>query len=356
MSSSEAEKKWLCIDTDAGVDDAFALAMGMQLAPIYGFDIKFITTVFGNCGLEQVIKNVAKTRAACGKDCLSGPSIIRGCEHPIIKETLIDATYFHGQDGLGNNSFPDEESGVLDGNNAAHEIIKMCYESKEQGAQLTLLMLGPLTNLARAIQIDETCLMHVDKLVIIGGCGNGHGNVRRTTEFNVNADCEGASIVFTWLADNNKLCTLVSWELTLATSIPWQIFDELNSEESTKKCRLNHFLSEISQFSYAFTKRNPIPHFSDPGEHFNGAVICDALAMAVALNPDSVITSSHDVNTEVELAGHITRGQTVVDWGCYDGIIRPKNCKWVMQIDDDVYRQMFRDIYNELGTFRRICK
>lgn len=346
MALFQPEKKWLCIDTDAGVDDAFALAMGMKLAPSYGFDIKLITTVFGNCGLEQVIKNVAKTRAACGKDNSSGPTIVRGCEHPIIKETLIDATYFHGGDGLGNNTFADEESGVLDGNNAANEIIKMSYESKHQGASMTLLMLGPLTNLASAIQIDDSFLLDVESLVIIGGCGNGHGNVGRTTEFNVNADCEAASIVFSWLADHNKLCTLVSWELTLATSIPWQIFDELNSEENMKTSRLNHFLSEISRFSYSFTKRNPIPHFSDPGEHFNGAVICDALAMAVALNPDRVIVSSHDVNTEVELAGRITRGQTVVDWGCYDGIIRPKNCKWIMKIDDSVYQQMFRQIYN----------
>lgn len=308
--------------------------------------MKFISTVFGNCGLDQVIKNVAKTRAACGKDSSTGPVIIRGCEHPIIKETLIDATYFHGLDGLGNNSFPDEDSGVTDDTNrAAHEIIRITAEAKAKNVALTLLMLGPLTNLARAIQIDDHFLLDVSSLVIIGGCGNGHGNVRRTTEFNVTADCEGASVVFTWLADHNKLCTLVSWELTLQYAVPWPVFDELNTEENAKKSRLNHFLKDISHHSYAPSKRMPIPHFSHPGEHFNGAVICDALAMAVALNPDNLIATSHDVNAEIELAGHITRGQTVVDWGCYDGIVRNHNCRWIMSVDIAVFVDMFRKMY-----------
>lgn len=342
---NDSVKKWLCIDTDAGVDDAYAIAMALQLADNFGYEIKFITTVFGNCGLEQVIKNVAKTRAACGKSFLSGPSILRGCNHPIIKETLIDATYFHGLDGLGNNDFPDEEHGAPEGNTAAQEIIKICYDAKAQGAHLTLVMLGPLTNLARAIQIDESCLVDVGSIVIIGGCGNGRGNIGRTTEFNVTADCEGASIVFSWLAERNKLCTLVSWELTLAHSIPWSLFDDLNSEENASKSRLNNFLREIAQCSYCPSKRVHIPHFSDPSEHFHGAVVCDALAMAVALDPDSLIVSSHDVNTEVELAGHFTRGQTVVDWGCYDGVIRPKNCRWVTKVDDSAYQKLFRDTY-----------
>lgn len=346
LTTSE-RKKWLVIDTDAGVDDAFAIAMALKTAHQYGYEIRAITTVFGNCSLDQVIKNVSKVRAACGMDLHTGPRIYRGCDDPIIKEFKMDAAYFHGKDGLGNNDFVDEDSGVLDdGNDAAGQLITICREAKQCNAAVTLLTLGPLTNLAAAIKMDDNLVLSIDSLVIIGGCGNGHGNVRRTAEFNVAADPEAAAIVFDNLAAKSKICTVVSWELTLATPIPWEVFDELNSTESAKRSRLNRFLREISTFSYCPGKREPIPHFSIPGEHFNGAVVCDALAMAVALNPEAMIRSSHTVNAEVELCGTLTRGQTVVDWGCYDGIIRPKNCNWVMEANNEAYIEMFKAIYD----------
>ena len=265
---------------------------------------------------------------------------------------MIDATYFHGSDGLGNNNFPDEESGISnleenyeERNIAAEEIIKFCLKSYENNEQTTLVMLGPLTNLAHAMAIQEDLVNYIDSIVIMGGCGNGHGNVGRTTEFNISADCEAASIVFNNLLKYNKKCTIVSWELTLANTIPWSLFDQLNSEETDKLSTVSHFLREISQFSYHPSKRQSIPHFSIPSEHFHGAVICDALAIAVALNPSELIQYSQAVHVDVELNGELTRGQTVVDWGCYDGVIRTKNCDWILQLNTEVFIDMFRYMY-----------
>jgi purine nucleosidase len=334
--------------SDAGVDDAYALVMAIKLSQQHNYQLKLITTVFGNCSLPQVIQNVSKIRHACGLSTDTGPKISSGCCHPIIKETMMDATYFHGNDGLGNNTFPSQESGIEDENlnRAAEDLIQLCHEAKEKNEKVTLIMLGPLTNLARAISIQDDIVTYLDEIYIMGGCGNGHGNVKRTTEFNITADCEAASIVFNNLCQHEKLCTIISWELTLENTIPWDLFDEMNSEESDKTSSISSFFRGISQFSYHPDKRIPIPHFSIPSEHFHGAVICDALAVAIALDPQNLIQSQTLVHVDVELKGELTRGQTVVDWGCYDGIVRTKNCQWVLVAKSDVFVEMFRKMYS----------
>jgi purine nucleosidase len=231
---------------DAGVDDAFALGLALKFASNFHFEVRLVSTVFGNCSLLQVAKNVSKIRAACDLNHHTGPPIVYGCEHPIIKETIIDATYFHGLDGLGNNNLPDEEIGTTPDNIAAQEIIRVCLEAKEKNVKVTLVMLGPLTNLAKAIQLKEDIVTDIDRIVIMGGAGSGHGNVGRVTEFNIHADCEAAAIVFSNLSQCNRICTIVSWELTLAATIPWEVFDSLNEESNASKsrvCRSDSFCS-----------------------------------------------------------------------------------------------------------------
>jgi purine nucleosidase len=314
----------------------------------YGFQVKLITTVFGNCSLEKVIKNVAKVRSACGLGSASGPPIHPGCEEPLIGGAPIHAEYFHGADGMGNNSLPDEDSGITaDTPSAVDAIISVAQLAERAGAELTVLTLGPLTNIARAIQKHGALLSLIHRLVVIGGCGNARGNIYRTTEFNVTADPEAAQVVLSGLIEANKICTLVSWELTLAYSIPWPIYDELMSDSRARASRINGFLKSVCDFSFGAHSRQPMEHYSKPGEHFGGAVICDALALAVALDEPGVVSAHQCVNVEVELTGSITRGQTVVDWGCFDNVDRQKNCHWITGVNLETYLAMFRSVFDE---------
>lgn len=254
--------------------------MAVKHASKHEYEVRMFSTVFGNCSLDQVVKNVSKCRSAANAPSIS---ISKGCEHPIIKESLLDATYFHGMDGMGNNTFPEESSGITDGDSKSpQQLIDIVAEAKRLKNELTLVMIGPLTNLAEAIRVDPVFVRDIHHLVIMGGCGNARGNVFRTTEFNVVADPEAASIVFHNLLLNKKLCTVVSWELTMSTTIPWTLFDSLNNEVSAAKSRLNDFLYRISTHSYAVEKRGAL---SDCGEDSKtpGAVICDAVALAVAI-------------------------------------------------------------------------
>mmetsp|Transcript_2590 Transcript_2590/g.4716 ORF Transcript_2590/g.4716 Transcript_2590/m.4716 type:complete len:355 (+) Transcript_2590:137-1201(+) len=340
-------KRWMVIDTDAGVDDAFALALAMRSADQHNYEVKLFTTVFGNCNLDQVIKNVSKCRSAANCATIE---MSRGCEFPIVKEAQLDAAYFHGLDGMGNNTLPDEDPRIKeDAPLSAQRIIEIVREAKQRDRPLTLVMLGPLTNLAEAIKIDAEFVKDIAQLVIMGGCGNARGNVQRTTEFNVVSDPEAASIVFHNLTQNNQMCTIVSWELTMHATIPWTLFDAMNNETMAAKCRLNDFLHRISSFSYAVSKRGALADCGDDAAR-PGAVICDAVAVAVALcigseTERSIVTRSKAVNVEVELEGRLTRGQTVVDWGCFDGVERQPNCHWVQDIDHDVFAAMFKEMY-----------
>lgn len=111
----------------------------------------------------------------------------------------------------------------------------------------------------------------------MGGCGNGRGNIFRTAEFNVVADPDAADVVLRNLVDNNKMCTVVSWELTMDATVPWKLFDDLNNEEVASRSRLNDFLYRVSCHSYSKTTR------VQGSESEHGAVICDAVAIAVAI-------------------------------------------------------------------------
>ena len=302
--------------------------------------------MFGNCALDHVIVNVAITRAACGHSAISGPPLFKGESGPMVDSSRLDAGYFHGGDGLGNNSFPDEPTGIQEGEGAVDALLRVCTEASELGVPVTLLTLGPLTNLAKAIQKDRNILKKLDRFVMIGGCGNARGNVNRTSEFNVMADPEAADFVLSALVQQEVVCTLVSWELTVAYSIPWSVYDKVMSNEYAQRSRMNNFMKEICHFSFGSPHlRVSVKHRSHPDEHFGGAVICDVLAMAVALNPD-IVVDSEQVNVEVELEGRITRGQTVVDWGCYDGIERKKNCDWVSRINHEAYMEMFESMFD----------
>ena len=97
---SQTHRKWLAIDTDAGVDDAVALCLAMQLAESYGYEVKMISCVQGNCSLDQVAINVAKCREACRGVGNPEPKICIGSDKS-LKGTQVDATFFHGNDGLG---------------------------------------------------------------------------------------------------------------------------------------------------------------------------------------------------------------------------------------------------------------
>ncbi|CAJ1362972.1 unnamed protein product, partial [Effrenium voratum] len=220
-----SSRRWLVVDTDAGVDDAIALCMVMKLAERCNFELKLITCCFGNCGVDQVGVNVAKCIAAAAPAQV--PPVALGAKQ-CLAGNAIDASHFHGSDGLGDANLPAPDLRATPTDpadpSAVPALRQLLARARAEGTEVTVVMLGPLTNLALALREETELPQMISELFVMGCCGNGRGNHGRVTEFNVHADPEAAQEVFA--APWSRL-TVSSWDLTVLATVPWPSFDAL---------------------------------------------------------------------------------------------------------------------------------
>jgi len=354
MENNNKTINWLAIDTDAGVDDAVAICLLFKHTSSY--QIKLINSVQGNCNVNQVVTNVAKCLNVCQNDNDDNGNskseripIGLGSEKA-LDGSQVDATFFHGKDGLGDvtdGTIPTPELYNTDNVDAVQSLIDLAILAKQTpNVKLTLLALGPLTNVAKTMMIaderlngdDNQKLMNmIDELVIMGGCGNARGNITRVAEFNVYNDVDAAAHVFQhWTKDN---ITVVPWEYCVKHAISWDRYDAVFGLNNPKHTQVGTFLSKILHRTYG--ERDGGSDEINREKH--GAVICDPMAAAYCLNPQ--IAKSHQfVHVEVECKSETTKGMTVVDWGSYDGANRKKNVKWLLDMDDDLYFRYLKEL------------
>jgi purine nucleosidase len=291
----------LVIDTDPGVDDAHALMMAFAHPDA---QVEAITTVAGNVSLSQTTANACTVLDALGCDV----PIYAGCSRALLA-SHPDASAFHGSDGLGESGYPPSPRKVAD-EHAVHALIRLAEESP---GEMTLVALGPLTNLALATRLDPRLPYKYERLVVMGGAIRGTGNVTPAAEYNVHTDPEAAAIVFEAWAG----LTLVSWETTVAHGFSAEQTERLMSVDTPR-----------GRFFRRITRR-----IIDLNVEFAGAPVLyapDGLAMAVALEPDIVLEAEQH-HVQVELAGEHTRGATSVDW--YDRTGREPNVNLVLRLD-----------------------
>lgn len=372
----------IIIDTDCGVDDAVGLIAALQLAPQVGQRVALITTSFGNCSLNDVVRNVAKCVKMAGGDA-SQVEIATGAHGPLCGKP-IDASYFHGMDGLGDVDsssvgfcpLTSEEEEAVQRNlerPASAAILNVCSnsleemeekEGQEREGGVTIITLGPLTNLALALRADSAGVIKraCRKLVIMGGCDNARGNVTRCAEFNVFADPEAAAEVFSEVQSWGEGCevVVVSWNLCVNNPLPWHRFDSALPAAGSRDGRtsahntlptLREFLRAICYKAYIHDRETLSVEKSgaESGEKRAGAgaVICDALAVCIALYPEVAIQSSK-VHVEVELSGVHTRGMTVTcNNHCYDSVERERNVSWIDSVDVHRFCELFEAALHE---------
>ncbi len=176
----------LIIDTDAGVDDAIAIMMALTHPRS---EVIALTTVNGNVGVDKVNRNVAHILELFGSD----QPFFAGCSRPLVAEAM-DSSEVHGSDGLGGVTDKLPESGRKPGEIPAS--LALIELVREHAGEITLLCLGPLTNLALAVRLNPGIVERISKLVLMGGAVSGQGNASPAAEFNILADPEAAAIVF----------------------------------------------------------------------------------------------------------------------------------------------------------------
>lgn len=302
----------LIIDTDAGVDDAQAILLALAHPEV---KVEAITTVNGNVGVDKTTANVLKILDIAQKDI----PVFPGCSRPLINEAH-HAAYVHGKDGLGDCGIPPSKR-KLQKEHAAHALIRL---AKENEGELILVAIGPLTNLAVAVQMDPQLPKRFKRLVIMGGTIYGKGNTNITAEFNVYTDPEAAQIIFnSW----GKL-TMLSWETTLE-----HVFNKADLQRffslDTPKAKFFH---DTNQIILDFVKSRL------EGKEMLFAP--DGLAMAAAIEPE-IVKKAEEHYVSVELRGQFTRGQTNVDW--FNASQKPANAEIILEVDHERFKTLMEN-------------
>lgn len=298
----------LLIDTDPGVDDALAILMAIRHADVVG-----LTIAAGNVGLGHTVANALKLVELAGADT----PVFPGCPGPLVLPAE-DAAFVHGADGFGDTGYARAER-QADDEHAALAILRLSHEHR---GHLCLVALGPLTNLALALRLDPALPERIGRLVIMGGAVNGRGNTERVpAEFNIGFDPEAAHIVFSsW-----PKFELVDWEATLRHGLAYADIEDWLRADSARA----RFYAAISRRTRDWAR-----------SHGRARLLtADALAMAVALEPD-IVASSETHHVAVELDGRLTRGATVVDWN--DRCGGEANAQIVLAVDQGRFENLAR--------------
>ncbi|MDJ0619056.1 MAG: nucleoside hydrolase [Calothrix sp. MO_192.B10] len=272
------------IDTDTASDDAVALIMAHRWQDV---KVEAITIVSGNVSVEQGTKNALYTLEVCHA---STPVYI-GCAKPMLREAVY-ADWFHGEDGMGNMHYPEPQSQAR----SLHAIDVIIDTIKSHPGEITLVTLGPLTNIATALIRAPEIASLVQRCVIMGGAANTLGNVTPAAEYNIWVDPEAAKIVF----HSGMAMEMVGWELSRHDAALTQSEMDAITSIGTATAKLAMDCNRTAVAASSQIQNAP------------GLTLADPVAMAIALDPD-IITSQGKYFVDVETTGILTRGTTVVD-------------------------------------------
>ena len=279
---SEIMRNFL-IDTDTASDDAVAILMALAAPDVR---VLALTTVAGNVGIEQATQNALLTAEIAGSEV----PVFVGAAAPLIR-AHEHAHWFHGRDGLGDHGYP-APSRTAEPEHAVDAILRLADD--EPG--LTLVTLGPLTNIAIALARDPSIAGKIGRCVVMGGAPCCEGNVTPAAEYNIWVDPEAARAVFR----SRLKSEMIGWHVSRGDSVLSEAEVAAIEGLGTKKARFAMELNSRAREAYHI----------QTGEV--GLSLADPTAMAIALDRSVGLTwSRHRV--AIECASELTRGMTVVD-------------------------------------------
>jgi len=301
----------LVIDTDPGVDDAHAIMLAAAHPEVR---IEALTTVAGNEHLERTTDNACKILDLLGLETPVYP----GSPRPLVFPASY-ASYFHGEDGLGDSGYLPSPRRV-ETEHAAQALIRLAEQTP---GELTLVAIGPLTNLALALRLDPALPGKYKGLVVMGGAVRAMGNTQNhSAEFNFYTDPEAAHIVLeSWPG-----LRLLPWETAVEHTMPQAQVESLMAMDTPRADFFRRITTKILGFT---AQRLGAPQLFAP----------DGLAMAAAIEPGFVLRAE-DRFVRVELAGRITRGQTAVDWYGQSG--QDANVRVILDVDQARFLQLLQ--------------
>jgi purine nucleosidase len=269
------------IDTDPGTDDAMAIILALNSPE---FKVEALTVVPGNVEAKQGLENALKIVSLAGR---CDVVVAGGAQHP-LNQKLITAQFWHGKNGLADVELPPSKC-KADPRFGPDLIIEMVHRYPHE---ITLIPVGPLTNIALAVSKDPSIAFLVKDIVIMGGSISG-GNVNGAAEANIYNDPEAAQIVF----NAGWIVTMVGSDVGERTLITRKYLAELQSSHGPE----SDFIAKIADFYLTRSEKSG----------YSGAAMYDPLAVGIALDP--TLGTLKEMHVDVETKGDFTRGETVAN-------------------------------------------
>ncbi len=273
--------KRVIIDTDPGVDDAFAILLALNSPEL---KVEALTVVPGNVEGKQGLDNALKIASLANRcDVL----IAGGAQHP-LNQKLITAQYWHGKNGLAGVELPAPKC-KADPRFGPDLIIELVHKYPHE---ITLIPVGPLTNIALAVSKDPSIASLVKDIIIMGGSITG-GNVNGAAEANIYNDPDAAAIVF----NAGWTVTMIGSDVGERTLFLRKHQAEMASQHGSE----SDFVVKLADYYLSASEKSG----------YTGAAMYDPLAVATAI--DASIVTLKEMHVDVETKGEFTRGETVAN-------------------------------------------
>lgn len=269
------------IDTDPGVDDAMAILLALNSPEL---KVEALTVVPGNVDGRQGFENALKIVSLAGR---CDVVVASGAKHP-LNQKLITAQFWHGKNGLAGVDLPSSTC-KADSRFGPDLIIEMVHKYPHE---ITLIPVGPLTNIALAVSKDPSIATLVRDIVIMGGSITG-GNVNGAAEANIYNDPEAASIVF----NAGWMVTMIGSDVGERTIITRKHLAELQALHGPE----SDFVAKLADFYVTRSEKSG----------YQGAAMYDPLAVGTVIDP--TLVTLKDMHVDVETKGEFTRGETVAN-------------------------------------------
>ena len=293
----------IIIDTDPGQDDAVAILLALASPEI---EVLGITCVAGNVPLAMTQRNA---RMICELAKRPDIKVFAGCDRP-MRRKLVTAEHVHGKTGLDGAELP-EPVMPLQGRHAVDFLIETLRA--ETPGSVTLVPIGPLTNIATAMQRAPDIVPRIGQIVLMGGAYFEVGNITPAAEFNIYVDPEAAAIVF-------------------GSGVPLTVMPlDVTHKALTTRPRIEAFraLGPVGEVVAGWT--DFFERFDMEKYGSEGAPLHDPCTVAWILRPD--LFTGRQINVEIETHSELTLGMTVADW--WGITTRPKNAFFVGGVDAD---------------------
>ena len=277
----QAEKRRVIIDTDPGTDDAMAILLALNSPEL---KVEAVTVVPGNVDGKQGLENALRLLSLAGRCDIP---VAGGAGHP-LNQKLYTAQYWHGMNGIADIELAPSKC-KADSRFGPDLIIELVHKYPHE---ITLIPVGPLTNIALAVSKDPSITRLVKDIVIMGGSISG-GNVDGAAEANIFGDPEAAQIVF----NAGWVVTMIGSDVGERTLMKRKQLEELEAGHGPQ----NDVVSKIARFYIERSEKNG----------WDGAAMYDPVAVATVVDPTLVTLKA--MHVDVETRGEFTRGETVAN-------------------------------------------